>query len=97
MDLRDRAIEVSTTTSDALLNVVNESSVGLFRIQEHVLKKTGVIVAEKKNAIELNSLIELSLADALEAKQICLNASKVHGLLSSLDALRRVIAKHSPT
>ncbi|KAI8615621.1 hypothetical protein BC830DRAFT_283237 [Chytriomyces sp. MP71] len=93
-NMADRAGEVASAVSDALRNLVNESSVGLFRIQEHVFKKTAVIVADRKSTAQLNASVELALTDALEAKAICNQASRVHGLHASLDALRHILEKH---
>ncbi|KAJ3024431.1 UNVERIFIED_CONTAM: hypothetical protein HDU68_008163 [Siphonaria sp. JEL0065] len=88
MDLREKAQEVTSATSDSLLQLMNESSVGLYRIQEHILKKTPVIVAEKKAQQPLSSQIELAVSDVREASELVGKMNRVTGFHRSVELLK---------
>ncbi|KAI9327969.1 hypothetical protein BDR26DRAFT_874622 [Obelidium mucronatum] len=88
MDLRERAQEVTAATSDTLLQLMNESSVGLYRIQEHIIKKTPLIVAERKAQQPLGTQIELAVSDVREAAVLVGKMNRVTGFHRSVELLK---------
>ncbi|KAJ3072074.1 hypothetical protein HDU98_004345 [Podochytrium sp. JEL0797] len=92
-DLRDQAQEVSKATADALVQLMNESSVGLFRIQEHILKKTPMIVAEKKVQLPLALQIEQKVSDLREAQELVGKMNRVTGFHRSVEMLKAVLMR----
>ncbi|KAJ3109849.1 hypothetical protein HDU97_000079 [Phlyctochytrium planicorne] len=91
----------TTDISDAILNVLNESSVGLYRVQEHVFKKVPQLVTEQKELEAVATQVELASSDLAEAQELVAKMGRIKGFSASdewvekMEFLRTLVVKRS--
>ncbi|KAJ3119083.1 hypothetical protein HK100_000470 [Physocladia obscura] len=83
--------EVARTTSEALTRVVNEASVGLYRVQEHVLRTTSSLVAARTAIVEMKVPMESALSDVREAQDAVSRMNRVAGFHNATENLKSLL------
>ncbi|KAJ3332695.1 hypothetical protein HDU76_013374 [Blyttiomyces sp. JEL0837] len=78
---KGKATLAANDFGDAVLHLVNESSVGLYRIQEHVLRKTPQLYAEKRELSKLSGTLENAISDLTEAQHLVTNMRHIDGFV----------------
>ncbi|KAJ3219912.1 polysaccharide biosynthesis domain containing protein 1 [Dinochytrium kinnereticum] len=86
----DNSFFATAEVSDAILNILNESSVGLYRVQEHVFKKVPQLVSEQRDLEAICTQVELASSDLSEAQELVAKMGRITGFSSSVESLNRL-------
>ncbi|KAJ3141421.1 hypothetical protein HK101_003404 [Irineochytrium annulatum] len=90
--LKERGRTAANDISDALVYLLNESSVGLYRVQEHVFKKVPLLVAEKMDLAAVEEQVALASSDLAEAQDLVAKMGRIQGFSKSIDRLNELHA-----
>ncbi|KAI9193033.1 uncharacterized protein BJ171DRAFT_535080 [Polychytrium aggregatum] len=86
--LRDRADRAASELSEYSANLLNEPSMGLYRVQEHVHAKVPQLVQHKNDLTQLGKQVSLSNSDLDEAKEILNEMERIQSFENIIKMLR---------
>lgn len=89
------ATQAVNDTTDAMIQLLNESSVGLYRIQEHTFKKTPQLLNERRELVTLYKTVDLAFSNLTEAQEIVSRMNREQGFSRCLDHLHTLQKKYT--
>ncbi|KAJ3295353.1 hypothetical protein HK104_002770 [Borealophlyctis nickersoniae] len=92
---RDKVAKAGNSTatsdvSDLIIHLVNESSLGMYRIQEHVHKKVPQLVADKRDIRTLSSQLTRASSNLHDAHDIVQGMNRIDSFSRCTDYLNRI-------
>ncbi|KAG9289780.1 hypothetical protein G9A89_015360 [Geosiphon pyriformis] len=76
--LKDKSKKVCTDIELYTRQLINDSSLELYHLSEHIRKRVPQFVDEKKNFIDLTKGLDSALSDVTDAREIVEKVSQLH-------------------
>ncbi|KAJ3036677.1 hypothetical protein HDV00_002501, partial [Rhizophlyctis rosea] len=87
---RDKVIKATTDLSDVLLHTLNEASLGMYRVQEHVHKKVPQLVADKHDLQTTSQSITRATSDLHDAHTVIRSWNSIDSFEKAMASLNRI-------
>ncbi|KAG0199131.1 hypothetical protein BGX28_007540 [Mortierella sp. GBA30] len=90
--LQSKARRMSVHLAESITNVLNDSSLVFYRVNEHIHKKVPLLVREKKALVEIRKNVETANQDMEDARQTISSMQRITELGDIEELLKRALA-----
>ncbi|CAG8435415.1 9134_t:CDS:2 [Ambispora gerdemannii] len=89
--LKEKSKKACTDIELYTRHLLNDSSLGLYHMSEHIRKKVPQFVEEKKNLITLSNKLDLATANITDSREIIKNISNLEQFTNITNLLKRTL------
>ncbi|TPX42817.1 hypothetical protein SeMB42_g04978 [Synchytrium endobioticum] len=88
---REKACKAASDISDLTLHLFNESSLGLYKIQENIHRRVPQLVRDKQEIKSISDSLSKANKDLVEAKEIIATLGRISAFADSRQWMMRIV------
>ncbi|KAL2911442.1 hypothetical protein HK105_209093 [Polyrhizophydium stewartii] len=91
-DVAARARKSAASLSSAIVHLANDTSLGLYRIQEHVHKKVPQLVDDRQALLQMRPNLDIAASDAAEIQELLRGMDRIDSFARCLEYINQIAA-----